>query len=205
MQARWLTSTSNINKISKRQWDVAILGGGIMGMATAYFLATARGTGEGLVVVERDSTYSKCSTSLSVGSVRHQFSTRENIQMSQFFTDFYREKQKEFPERFHFNEGGYLFLASQNGSKTLKENHSVQTSVGAKITLLEGSKAIKQKYGYLNTDDLSSAAFGEEGEGWFDPYSLLCWFKQQAVSLGVTCLSNHLVSYSRLCSFRVDT
>ena len=64
--------------------DVVIVGGGIVGSATAYFLSmSGAAPGRRIVMVERDATYGQASTSLSAGGLRQQFSTPENIAMSQ--------------------------------------------------------------------------------------------------------------------------
>ena len=48
--------------------DVVILGGGVMGAATACFLA--RDHGAAVTVVERDPSYAQASSSLSLSSIR---------------------------------------------------------------------------------------------------------------------------------------
>jgi len=62
--------------------DTLVIGGGVMGSSVAYHLAAMRGTGDGIVVVERDASYQRASAVLSAGGIRQQFSLRENVQMS---------------------------------------------------------------------------------------------------------------------------
>ena len=76
--------------------------------------------------------YRYCSTSLSVGGVRQQFSLPENVEMSLFGADFVRNASKllyvhgmDVPD-LHFQPHGYLFLASEEGAETMEQNHSVQ-------------------------------------------------------------------------------
>ena len=57
--------------------DVVIVGGGIMGMSTAYHLAQ-RGCRR-VVVLERGEMFGLGSTGLNAGGVRHQFSSPVNI------------------------------------------------------------------------------------------------------------------------------
>src|SRR5580692_2937171 len=64
--------------------DIAIVGGGGMGAATAYFLADLAGGALKIAVFEPDPTYARASTALAAGGIRQQFSTPENILMSQF-------------------------------------------------------------------------------------------------------------------------
>ncbi|MCA3219587.1 MAG: FAD-binding oxidoreductase, partial [Burkholderiales bacterium] len=61
--------------------DVLIVGAGVMGAATACFLAGDHGLR--VSVIERDPAYRRASSSLSASSIRHQFSTAINIVLSQ--------------------------------------------------------------------------------------------------------------------------
>ena len=60
---------------------IVIIGGGVIGSAIAYFL-TLQQPGCDVVVVERDPTYARASSALSASSIRQQFSTDINIQIS---------------------------------------------------------------------------------------------------------------------------
>ena len=61
-----------------KTYDIIIIGGGIMGSATAYYLTQKDPTLK-VAVIERDPTYARASTTLSMSNVRIQFSLKENI------------------------------------------------------------------------------------------------------------------------------
>ncbi|MBU2091141.1 MAG: FAD-dependent oxidoreductase, partial [Alphaproteobacteria bacterium] len=109
--------------------DIVIVGGGVIGSAIAYFLAST-GTAGSITVVERDPTYARASTPLSAGGIRQQFSTPENIAIGQFGAGFLKqvpyllEVEGERPD-IHFVEGGYLFLASPAGAPILHQGIEV--------------------------------------------------------------------------------
>ncbi len=63
-------------------YDVIIIGGGIMGSASAYYLMKTDNTLK-VAVIERDPTYAKASTTLSMANARIQFSLEQNIAISQ--------------------------------------------------------------------------------------------------------------------------
>ena len=65
--------------------DVVIVGGGIIGAATAYFLSKE---GRKVKVIERDPTYKNASFPLSLGGFRRQFFQKENILLGKFAREF---------------------------------------------------------------------------------------------------------------------
>ena len=171
-------------------WDVCVVGGGVMGSATAYFLKS-QAPDLSVVVIEQDPTYKRASTGLSVGSIRQQFSIDGNIEMSLFSSGFIRNvgeylsiEGDEDEADVQFVNSGYLFLATESGVPILRENHSLQTSLGAKVELLSPGE-LGSRFPWMTVDDVAEGALGTENEGWFDPWSLLNCFKKKASSIGV--------------------
>ena len=78
------------------------------------------------------SQYTYASTTMSVGGLRQQFSLPENIEMSLFGADFLRNASRilhcedVYTPDVNFQPHGYLFLASEEGVETMRENHYVQ-------------------------------------------------------------------------------
>ena len=184
--------------MSKTSYDVLIVGGGVIGSSLAYFLS-ADPASEGLdvCVVEPDPTYARSSTALSVGGIRQQFSTPENIALSLFSAEFFRRVpdllrvQGEEPD-VGFREHGYLFLASARGLPVLERNGVRQRELGAEVELLD-PRSLLSRFPWLNVGDLAGGSLGLRNEGWLDPYSLLQAFKRKALSQGVTYLRDSVV------------
>ncbi len=168
--------------------DVVIVGGAVVGSAAAFFLRSQANFTGSVLVVEKDFSYEKCATARSAASIRHQFSTPENIRMSQFGTDFIRNighhlaVDGDSPD-VGFHEGGYLFLATPAGRGIMESNHRVQRSLGVDVALLEPAQ-LRARFPWLATDDLVAGSLGLSGEGWLDAYGLLQAFRRKAVSLG---------------------
>ncbi|MBC3908281.1 NAD(P)/FAD-dependent oxidoreductase [Undibacterium umbellatum] len=171
---------------------VVIVGGGVIGSAVAYFLAAHPRFQGRVTVLERDPSYTHASSALSASSIRQQFSTPLNIQMSQFGIAFLRDLHQhlavdgELPE-LALSEHGYLYLATDGGAATLRENHEIQRAAQVDVALLN-QDALKQKFPWQNVDDLAIGSLGLSGEGWFDGYALLMAFRRKARSQGVTYL-----------------
>ena len=119
-------------------FDVVIVGGAAMGSAAAYFLAAAADFDGRVLVLEQDPSYQRCATTLSVASIRHQFSTPENIRMSMFGSAFVADigthlsVDGQLPD-IGWHEAGYLFLASAAGLPVLQANHATQRAEGAQV------------------------------------------------------------------------
>ncbi|WCM23066.1 FAD-binding oxidoreductase [Paraburkholderia bryophila] len=166
---------------------VVIVGGGVIGSSIAYFLRLSDPT-VNVTVIERDPTYARSSSALSAASIRQQFSTPLSIQMSLFGIEFLRSIGERLEidgakPSIDLHEGGYLFLATPAGETTLRENHALQKSLGADISLLDRI-ALQARFPWLNTEDLVAGAYGESGEGWFDGYGLVQALRKKAQSLG---------------------
>ncbi|MEE8524448.1 MAG: FAD-binding oxidoreductase [Thermoanaerobaculia bacterium] len=182
-------------------FDVLILGGGVIGSSIAFFLAEQETFDGTVAVIEKDPTYVDSSTARSVGGIRQQFSTPENIEISKFGAAFF----KSVPERLavgdhrpevSFQEAGYLLLASDAGLPILEQNHAVQVAHGAEVALLTPSD-LQDRFPWLHTEDLAGGALGLRDEGWIDPFSLLMAFKHKAVSLGVEFLQGEVTGIAR--------
>jgi sarcosine oxidase len=170
--------------------DVVIVGGAIIGSSVATFLAARADFDGRIVVVERDTTFRTSSTTLSAASIRLQFSTPLNVEISQFGVEFLKSLDRYLAVDGHapeidFVENGYLFLATEAGRQTLEHNHAVQRELGVAVELLTPAE-LAARFDWLRTDDIALGSLGLAGEGWFDAYALLQGFRRKARSLGVT-------------------
>ena len=172
--------------------DIAIVGGGIMGSALAYWL-TKLDSGLDVTVIERDTTYAAASSTLSAASIRQQFSTPINIRISQASIAFLRAIGEHLrigddePE-IAFVERGYLHLATPDQEAILRQAHGIQCANDADIVLLD-QDALKTSFPWLNVDGLSLGSLGMSGEGWFDGYALLSAFARKAREQGAKYLA----------------
>ncbi len=154
-----------------------------------------------VLVIEKDPTYSKSSTCLSVGGIRQQFSTTENIEISKYSASFLKSIHENLsvgdriPE-IYFKEAGYLFLVSDKGVDTLKRNYALHKTHDVDVLFLSPDE-LKRRFEWLNVSDLGAGTLGVKNEGWIDPYSLLMAFKKKAQALGVTYIKDEAVGIKR--------
>jgi glycine/D-amino acid oxidase-like deaminating enzyme len=164
--------------------DIVIVGGAVVGSATAYYLRK-HGFSGSILVIEKDMSFVESCTARSAGGIRQQFSTPENIALSQFGLRLIRNLKAEFGPAADvaFREQGYLLLAAEDGLPVLEANVAIQKAHGASTLLLDG-EGLKARFPWLNTQGIAGGTFGPEGEGWLDPHSLMALLRQGARANG---------------------
>jgi glycine/D-amino acid oxidase-like deaminating enzyme len=178
-------------------WDVVIAGGAVMGASAAYWL-TRMNPGMRVLVVERDPSYATASTALSVASIRSQFSTAVNVEISRFGVDFIRN----FAERLGVDAGigslglkenGYLFVTGNpEFAALMRDLAAMQRAHGAATEVLDPDQ-IKARYPWMETGDLVAGSFGPRDEGWFDNMGLLAGFRDAAKAQGARFIRDEVV------------
>jgi glycine/D-amino acid oxidase-like deaminating enzyme len=181
-------------------YDVIIVGGGLTGCATAYFLAAGEFDGS-VLVVERDPTYANAPSTRSSGGIRQQFSTPENIRMGLFGAEFVKNIAQTLSVNgeapvVDFKERGYLILASPDTLSRMQDNHALQRQLGADIAY-QTNDDLTERFPWLATQGLAGGFLGLANEGWLDPYSLLQAFRRKAISLGVTVITDEVIQLRR--------
>lgn len=136
-------------------YDVVIIGGGIIGMATANYLSQS---GVKLAVVERKFLGSG-STGRCIGGIRQQFSTPASIRLMQESLELFEQMEEEFPNGIEFHRGGYLFLAhNPQLVEVFKKNISIQKKEKVNVSLLSPEE-VKEVVPCVNTDGVLAGAY----------------------------------------------
>lgn len=182
-------------------FDVAVVGGGVVGSSIAYFLSQNSAFNGRIVVIERDQTYAASSSSLSASAIRQQFATLPNIQMSKWSIKFLREARdlltvEDYIADLGLHERGYLFLGGPSQRELFKAKHDVQQRAGVKSQLLS-SEELRQRYPELRTDDIAIGSVGLADEGWFDGPALHQAYRRKARTQGVIYNSGNVVAFER--------
>jgi glycine/D-amino acid oxidase-like deaminating enzyme len=171
------------------RYDVVIIGGGIMGSSTAWFL-TSLGFPGRVLVLERDPTYAQAATTLSNSCIRQQFSQVLNVQISQFGADFVQNMRAHMggdarvPD-LRINNFGYLYLAdTQAFAETLRENQRLQAAAGAGTRILAADD-MRAEFPFMQVDDIIAGSLNRRDEGYFDGASVFDWLRRRAREAGV--------------------
>lgn len=164
----------------KKTAEVVIIGGGIMGVSTAYHLAK-RGC-KGVIVFEKD-LLAQATTGLSVGGIRQQFSHPANIRLTQQSLPVFETFKEEFEVDIRFRQVGYLFLAQEESTwRDFLSGVEVQKNHDVPVEVLS-PEDIETRWPYLNVSDLKGGTFGPD-DGYADPYLVAMGFAKKARELG---------------------
>ena len=185
--------------MNANNYDVIIIGGGIMGSAVAYYLMNTDKTLK-VAVVERDPSYARASTTLSMSNVRIQFSLKENIQISRYMYDILEHFEDEMtiadrrPRIYHHREGN-LFLIDQENRSAAKKAFELQKDLECRIEWWSAEK-IKQRYGLYEPGNLIGATYGPD-DGHIDAYAMLMAYKAKARFLGADYLADEITGIKK--------
>lgn len=183
-------------------YDVVIIGGGIMGASTAWWLTQDPDFDGRVLVVERDPTYANAATSLSNSCIRQQFSATLNVQISQFGAEFVQNLRgfmggdPDVPA-LRIQNFGYMYLAdTPQFADALRAAHAVQVAAGAGTRLLSRDQ-IAAAFPFYTVDDILLGSHNTLNEGYFDGYTMFDWMRKKALANGVTFLSDEVVALER--------
>jgi len=180
-------------------YDIIIIGGGVMGSSLAYHLMQD-GLDGTVAVLEKDPTYKYASTALSAGGMRQQFSTKVNIDIgltSIAAIERFDEEMAVDGEKAHaeLRQVGYLFLGAEHNWETLRKQYELQKSLGVEVELLTPGD-IKKLFPDMNVESLLGGSFGPRA-GYTDPYGILQGYMRKAKSLGAYYLHDEVIEILR--------
>lgn len=183
-------------------YDVVIVGGAMMGSATAWFLTETAGFQGRVLVVERDPSYSACSTAHTNSCIRLQFSDALNVRISQFTAEFVKTLRSRMggdprvPE-LSIQNFGYLYLADTAAfADLLRRDQAVQVACGAGTRLLSADE-IAAEYPFYTLDDILLGSLNTVDEGYWDGGTVFDWFRRKARERGVEYVANEVVAMTR--------
>lgn len=179
---------------SKTRFDVIIVGGGIMGSTTAYYL-TRKDPGLNVAVIERDLAYTRASTTLSMVNARIQFSLKQNVQISQYAFDVLERFEEEMtlagnrPSIAYHREGN-LFLYEEPAAADAKVAMAMQQTLGCQVQWWSPDE-IKANYPLYATEGFAGGTFGAH-DGHFDAYAVLMGYKANARAQGAVYIEDEV-------------
>ncbi|GAB7017576.1 NAD(P)/FAD-dependent oxidoreductase [Halostagnicola bangensis] len=167
---------------------VVVIGGGIVGLSSAYALASRGGD---VTVCEKRSLGS-ASTARSAGGIRSQFSTPVNIDLSLESVDVWESFEERFGVDIGYRRAGYLFLArSEARAEALEDGVRLQTDRGVPSEFLEAPD-IARYNSHVDADSFVGGTYSP-GDGFADPHLASQGYATACADAGVEIRTNTAV------------
>jgi sarcosine oxidase subunit beta len=140
----------------KRSTDILIIGGGILGLSTAYYAAISK---LGKVTLIENDKIGRGASSRNIGAIREQFDNAAMINLMRLGIDLWERLPADLEWNLLFDQKGRLTVArSEETLKRLTAAVELQNNLGVKSELLT-SKETVDMVPFVNQDDLHGAAF----------------------------------------------
>ncbi len=184
--------------MSRKTADVIVIGGGIIGAATGYYLARQKLK---VIILEKDFPCAG-STGRCIGGIRAQFSHDLTIRVMLLSIKLFQSLSDELGEDIEWYAGGYLFLAFDEARKeAFLQAIDIQRKYGLNVQFISADDC-RQIVPDLNTEGLLGGAWCPT-DGQANPFNVtfgyLCGLKQQ----GSQVLINHQVVKIKVIKNRV--
>jgi sarcosine oxidase, subunit beta len=164
--------------------SVVVIGGGVVGLATAYELARA-GVPD-VVLLDRDA-FGAGSTCKAAGGVRAMFSDPVNVALGARSLETFRDFPARFGQEIDFAPVGYLFLLSTPQEVAdFEAAVAVQNSLGVPSRMIDVAEALRLSP-LVAPDGLLAAAFSPT-DGHCTPESVVLGYASAARRAGATLL-----------------
>jgi sarcosine oxidase subunit beta len=158
--------------------DVLIVGGGVIGAATAFYASRA---GLKSIVVEKRNALGELTTSASLAGVRAQFAEPENIALMQESLDVFEHFHELTGAEIDLHQQGYLFLTTApDGPEVFRARIESQRASGLRdVEYLPGDKA-RARFPFL-APEITAATFRAR-DGWLSAHELTYGFARASTA-----------------------
>ncbi len=165
--------------------NAIVVGGGIVGLASAYHLAER---GLDVTLCERDSVGSG-STDRAVGGIRASFSTPVNVDCSLVSLDVWESFEERFGVDVEFRQHGYLFLAREPSTAArFEETAAMARERGAPVEYVDAETAATYCEG-VDEDPFVGGTYCPR-DGYADPHLALQGYSTAAAAAGADVRTN---------------
>jgi sarcosine oxidase subunit beta len=167
--------------------DVVIIGGGVMGVSTAYHLASKGASG--VLLLERNQFFGEESTGRCAGGIRYQFSNEMDIRLSLLSIPMLERFSEELEQEIDLRRCGYLFMLSRDEDVQLfQRNVALQRSLGVETEWLSAEEVARRAVPVDTTGVLGGTFCARDGLA--DPSGVVQGYAKGARRLGATLLSD---------------
>lgn len=158
------------------RWDVAVIGGGAIGLSVARQLAHA---GQTVVVLEREAATGQGSSARANGGFRAQFTTAINITFSLYSIAELEQLNRSSGGVVGLHQTGYLlFTGDEERAQGLRAAYELQRSLGVDTEWLTAEQVV-ERAPLMRREGLLAGTFHKR-DGFLDPHGLVSALKTDA-------------------------
>ena len=173
-----------------RRADVAVVGGGVIGLAVASALA---GRDVDVIVLERGPAFGQGSSARANGGIRAQFTTAINITFSLYSIGELEHLHSSSGGLVGLHQSGYLlFTGDEQTEASLRRAYELQRSLGVTTEWLAPDEIVARAP-LVRAEGLRAGTFHAR-DGFIDPHGVLAALTAEARSRGATLLTRAEVS-----------
>jgi sarcosine oxidase subunit beta len=158
--------------------DAVVIGGGILGASTAYYLGKL---GFGKVALLEKQTLASGSTGKSAAVVRSFYSNEVCVRLARRAVDVFESFHEELGEDIGFNRIGYMVITNQ--PSTLDRVLELHRQHGIRSSKLSPD-VIKKMLPHMNVEDVAAAGY-EPDSGYADPFLTVAALVQKGREKGI--------------------
>lgn len=166
--------------------DVVIIGGGVMGLSSAYHLACA---GVERIVLLEKGALGEGSTARAAGGVRAVFSDQINISLGRHSLETFERFEVEFGQQIDLHQVGYLFLLDNDEHVDIfSKNAELQKAMGVDSRMISVEEA-RTLSPLIHTPGLKAALWSPK-DGHCTPESVVQGYARAARRAGAMILTH---------------
>jgi sarcosine oxidase subunit beta len=159
--------------------DVVVIGGGVVGVSTAYALA-AKGVGR--VVLVEQAALANGASGRSGALIRMHYTNEEDARLAFASFPVFRDWAEIMGGPPVFTHTGFVAVVSHADAAALRENVAMLRGIGINTSVLSPS-GLKDLQPFVNTGDIGAAAY-EPDSGYASPADVVEGFRRRAQELG---------------------
>lgn len=162
--------------------DAVIIGGGIIGLAAAFYLTKAN-YGK-VILIEKEALFGTGATAKAAGGIRAQFTTKENIEMSMLSEKLFCSFKEDTGYDALYDQVGYMFLVKEDKDAVIfNKSYELQKSLGLNILKLQPDE-IAQYAPHVSIEGVQFATFCPD-DGLGDPHEFLTGYDKASRAAGL--------------------
>jgi len=174
-----------------KNYDAIVIGGGIVGLATAFELARAK-FGK-ILILEKELFVGSGATAKCAGGIRAQFSSQVNVEISTKSIEIFEKFEELTGQPALYDQVGYMFVLTDEATvEPYMQAAKLQKSLGLDIQILEPDD-VKKLAPPLRIDDIIKATFHAR-DGLGDPHEFMQGYFRAAKDMGTDILVEHEVT-----------